>query len=170
MNDIQVYIQIGITTLCTIAYYWTYKYQAEKLSALSNMIETMNNLIKGQSNIISDFEKYKSLFDIADFEKRLNLKLDNKEMEMNKMFQEQVEMIKKNVENAFKIAITEENKALRQKHHELSIIAIQAMISEYPTKADKKIRDESIKALYPHNTEDFIGFIDHVLDKEVDSQ
>ncbi|MFM8739499.1 MAG: hypothetical protein ACKOC0_04765, partial [Cytophagales bacterium] len=93
MNEIAVYSQIIVTALCTVTYFLTYRYQASKIETMERTVKNLTDLINGQSRIISDFEKYKSVFDIGDFEKRLALKLDNKEMEMTQQFREQTKVI-----------------------------------------------------------------------------
>lgn len=163
MNDIALYIQILVTATCAIAYILTYRYQSSKLDTMDRTVKNLTDLINGQSKIIADFEKYKSVFDIEDFEKRLALKLDNKEMEMNKQFRQQTISI---VDETLKTAqekIIKETPSWMKSWEELSQIAISITLHQFPTKEDKEKRDEFIIKKYPNNSKYFIGFIDDYL-------
>ena len=167
MNDIALYIQIIVTTACAVAYILTYRYQASKLDTMDRTVKNLTDLINGQSKIIADFEKYKSVFDIDDFEKRLALKLDNKEMEMNQHFRKQTKTI---VDNTLKTAqeqLVKTTPDWMKSWEELSQIAISVTLKQFPTKDDKQQRDEFVKKNYPKNCEYFIGFIDDYLDGKI---
>ena len=91
----EIYIQIIVTAICTIAYILTFKYQTGKIGILEGTLKTLNDQVSSQSKIITDFEKYKSLFDIDDFEKRLKFKLDTQSEELSALY-------KKEIKNALK--------------------------------------------------------------------
>ncbi len=95
--EILALIQTIVTALAAIAYIFTYRFMAEKLKTMQQTVESLKNNIDSQSKIISDFEKYKALFDIDDFEKRLQLKMDNQKMELTNSFNLQA---KKNLDVA----------------------------------------------------------------------
>lgn len=167
MQEIALYIQIFVTAVCTVVYILTYRYQSAKLDTMDKTVKTLTNLINGQSKIISDFEKYKSVFDIDDFEKRLALKLDNKEMEMNKQFKDKTKTI---VDNTLKKAneiYLRETPNMMKSWEELSQIAISITLKQFPEKTDKQKRDEFIKKNYPNNAQYFIGFIDEYLEGNI---
>jgi hypothetical protein len=164
MNEIALYIQIFVTAACTLAYIFTYKYQASKLKTIEQTVITLTDLISGQSKIISDFEKYKSLFDIEDFEKRLKLKLDNQKDELEISFKKQSVII---ADQSLKLALKtfqNENEKMLKGWEELTQIAINITLEQFPTKADKPKRDEFIQKHYSQNASFFIRFIDDYLD------
>jgi hypothetical protein len=164
MNEFALYIQILVTAFCAIAYFMTYKYQSSKLETMDKTVKSLSEHINGQSKIITDFEKYKSIFDIEDFEKRLNLKLDNQKMEMDKQFNQKAKNISdKTLESVEKTLITETPSWMKG-WQELSQIAISILLKEFPTKLDKIKRDEYIRKNYPNNAKYFIGFIDSYLE------
>lgn len=167
MDNIALYIQIIVTTACAVAYILTYRYQASKLDTMDRTVKNLTDLINGQSKIIADFEKYKSVFDIDDFEKRLALKLDNKEMEMNQQFRKQAQNIVDNTLNTAREHIVKEQPNWMKSWEELSQIAISVTLKQFPTKDDKVKRDEFVKRNYPSNCEYFIGFIDDYLDGKI---
>ena len=59
----------------------------------ANKFKDLENTINSQQKLIQDFEKYKSLFDIDDFGKRLQLKLDNQKDELERHFNSQAKSI-----------------------------------------------------------------------------
>ncbi len=157
----EIYIQIIVTAICTIAYILTFKYQTGKIGILEKTLKTINDQVSSQSKIISDFEKYKSLFDIEDFEKRVNLKLENQKDEITRVYKKEMEMTA--IETS-KIAIQvfeKEHKKMFDGYQELASIAINITLSKYPNKSDKAERDKHINKNYPHNADYFIGFLDN---------
>ena len=164
MNEISLYIQILVTGACTLAYVFTYRYQASKLKTIEQTIVTLTNLISGQSKIISDFEKYKSLFDIDDFEKRLKLKLDNQKDELEKSFKKQYLTLSDQILKLSLEIFRSENEKMMNGWEELSQIALNILIDQYPNKIDKPKRDEFIQKHYPKNAIFFIRFIDEHFD------
>lgn len=166
-TEIAIYAQIFVTAVCAIAYVMTYRYQSNKLATMEKTVKNMTDLISGQSQIIADFDRYKSIFSIEDFEKRLALKLDNKEMEMNKHFENNVKGIyEETIKSAADVFQTENAKILNG-WAELSEIAIGVTIKKYPKKEDKEKRDQFIKKSYPRNADYFIGFMDDYIDGKI---
>jgi hypothetical protein len=167
MNDIILYIQIIVTAFCAVTYILTYRFQASKLNTMEKTVKTLAELINGQSKIISDFERYKSVFDIEDFEKRLALKLDNKEMEMNQQFRQQTKTIVDQTIQTTQDIFIKTSPEFMKSWEELSQIAISVTLKQFPTKADKDKRDEFVNKHYPENSKYFIGFIDEYLDGKI---
>jgi calcineurin-like phosphoesterase family protein len=158
MTDLPIYIQIGVTAICAVAYVWTFRYQSAKISSLET-------LISNQSSIINDFEKYKSLFDIDDFEKRLSLKLENQHLELSKDFNSKIKGI---VDQTIKVSTDQfiaSNKEIIQGWEELCQIAMGVALDHYPQKEMKADRDKWIKDYHPKNAKWLIGFIDNHFEK-----
>jgi len=164
MSEFALYIQILVTAFCAIAYILTYKYQSSKLETMDKTVKSLTELINGQSKIIADFEKYKSIFDIEDFEKRLKLKLDNQRMEMDKQFNQKAKTISDKTLESVKKTFINETPSWMKGWEELSQIAISILLKEFPTKLHKIKRDEYVKKNYPNNAKYFIGFIDSYLE------
>ena len=129
-------------------------------------MKTLNDQVSSQSKIITDFEKYKSLFDIDDFEKRLKFKLDTQSEELSALY-------KKEIKNATietsKVALNifeKENEKMLKGYEELASISINITFKQFPNKSDKTRRDEHIRKNYPHNADYFIGFCDNYLLKQ----
>lgn len=167
MNNIALYIQIFVTAICAVAYILTYRYQSAKLDTMDRTVKNLTDLINGQSRIIADFEKYKSVFDIEDFEKRLALKLDNKEMEMNLQFREHTKTIVNQTLNEAKVKLEKEQPDWMLGWEELCGYAMQGIIKQFPDKKDKEKRDDYIMRNYPKNYKYFIAFIDDYQDGKI---
>ncbi len=120
----------------------------------------MFELLNGQSKIITDFEKYKSLFDIEDFEKRLILKLENQSMELNKQFNIRAKQIIEETLHATSKKLQETEGTIIKGWDEYSQIVISITLSMFPKIEDKLERDKFINKHYPINSEYLIGFID----------
>jgi hypothetical protein len=162
------YLQLGLLVVLIVGNYIIYKVQTKRIEALEKTSKKLNELISGQSKIISDFEKYKSLFDIEDFEKRLNLKLENQSMELNKQFNLRSRQI---IEETLKVTskkLQETEGTIIKGWEEFSQIVISISLNQFPKPEDKRKRDEFIQKHYPINAEYLIGFIDAHLNGELD--
>ena len=165
MINFQVYVQIFVTAVCAIAYILTFRYQSSKMKVLEQTLQNLHSQITSQSKIISDFEKYKSLFDIEDFEKRLKLKLEIQKDELSIEKKEEIVHYSKEMADIAVKAFQKENEKILNAFQELSQIPITIAMDKYPKKEDKKERDKYLKTNYPHSSEYFIGFCDMVINK-----
>jgi hypothetical protein len=162
----ETYIQIIVTAICTIAYVLTFKYQTGKIGILERTLKTVNDQVSSQSKIISDFEKYKSLFDIDDFEKRLKFKLDNQSEELSALYKKEIKNATIETSKVALKVFEKENEKIFKGYEELASIAINITFKQFPNKSDKTRRDEHIRKNYPHNADYFIGFCDDYLSKQ----
>lgn len=145
----EIYIQIIVTAICTIAYVLTFKYQSSKIKILERTFKTLNDQVSSQSKIITDFEKYKNIFDIDDFEKRMNLKLDILRDELKLSHKKEIEEIQiKLVKDAIDV-FQKTHQDVISKNDELSIYAANIAIEKYPKLIDKKKRDEFVLNNFP---------------------
>lgn len=164
------YIEMALILVVIISNYIVYKIQLKKIESIEKTTSNLFDLLKSQSQIINDFEKYKSLFDIEDFEKRLNLKLENQNMELNKQFNFRTKQIIEELLKATSKRIQETEGTIIKGWDELSQIAIGTTLSKFPEKTDKPKRDEFIKRHYPINSEYLIAYIDAHLNGEFDKE
>lgn len=156
MSNIQIYIQIGVTAVCAIAYGWTFRYQSAKISSLEKLIES-------QSTLIGDFEKIKSWFNTDDFEKRLDIKLDTQKLELEQNFKKQsIQIVNETIPSASE-TFQDANKDILGGWNEFANIAIGVTLKNFPKKEDKPQRDKWIRKHYPLNAIYMIGFIDHYI-------
>jgi D-ribose pyranose/furanose isomerase RbsD len=163
----ELYIQLIVTALCTVAYFLTYRYQAKKIEILDKTLNSLQSQITSQSTIISDFEKYKKLFDIDDFEKRLKLKLDNQKDELNQVYKKEIDEASiKTARLAIEIFQKEHEKIING-YEELGNIALAVTLQKFPKKENKIERDLFIAKNYPKNLEYFITFCDEALDGKI---
>lgn len=146
-------ITLIIVVIHTVAYALTAIYQANKFKALENTVNS-------QQKLIQDFEKYKSLFDIDDFEKRLNLKLDNQKLELTRSFVKQAEELANNIATNAAERMLEGNKDLLAAYNELSPIILVPILKKFPNESDKLQRDSYILSNHPKNAAYFINFFD----------
>jgi len=167
MTEIALYVQIGITALCTFAYFLIYHFQAKKISVLNTTLKSLQGQVTSQSTIISDFEKYKKLFDIEDFEKRLKLKLDNQKDELTLVYKKQVEEASKQTVRLAIDIFQKEQEHIIQGYEELGKIALTLILQKFPKKENKPERDIFIKKHYPKNIDYFITFCDDALDGKI---
>lgn len=154
------FINIGLILILIMSNLLIYRIQNKRIASLENTSTKLRDLLDGQSKIISDFERYKSLFDIEDFEKRLKLKLDNQALDLQKKFdlksKEIIDVTLKSVQEK----IMETEGTLFKGWEELCQIAISVIMKEFPKIEDKQKRDSHIRKFYPLNSIYFIGFID----------
>ncbi|MDB5206534.1 MAG: hypothetical protein JWR72_1609 [Flavisolibacter sp.] len=149
-----------VTLLAAFIYFLTYRFQNRKIELLQSSIDS-------QSKIITDFEKYKSLFDISDFEKRLELKLDNQKMELGKSFQIQNQKsIEAALEKYSEHVFRSSQEALGG-WEELINIANSITLLKYPDKNKKAERDAFILKNYPKNADFMIRFLDDSFDGKI---
>lgn len=160
--DITSLLSSAVTIIAAFIYLLTYRFQKRKIELLQNSIDS-------QSKIITDFEKYKSLFDISDFEKRLELKLDNQRMELSKSFQLQNrKSIDAALEKYSEHVLRSSQDALAG-WEELINVANHVTLHKFPDKEQKIERDEFILKNYPKNAEFMIHFLDAHFDGKIPS-
>lgn len=129
-------------------------------------MKTLNDQVSSQSKIITDFEKYKSLFDIDDFEKRLNFKLKTQSEELTTFYKKEIENATIETSKVALKVFEKENEKIFKGYEELANIAINITFKQFPNKSDKNRRDEHIRKNYPHNADYFIGFCDDYLSRQ----
>jgi hypothetical protein len=155
-SEVSTYIQTGVTIVAVIVYYLVYRFQSRKIDLLQKSVDS-------QSRIISDFEKYKSLFDVDDFEKRLKLKLDNQRIELIRSFEAEAVKLANNVSQKAAENFLQQNDKMLAAWNELAQIPLSIIMKEYPKKEDKQARDKYISEKFPKSADFFIQFCDDYL-------
>ena len=159
-SEISSYISSGVTVIAAFIYFLTYRFQKTKIDLLQNSIDS-------QSKIIADFDKYKSLFDISDFEKRLQLKLDNQKMELSNSFLVQN---RKSIDDAlekYSEYVTHSSIEALSGWEELVNLANSVTLSQFPDKSQKVERDLYLIKNYPKNAEFMIRFLEDYFDGKI---
>lgn len=131
------YTQLLLTFLLIVIYVLIYKYQANKLKSIEIQITTVNRTVESQSKLINDFEKYKSLFDIDDFDKRLKLKLDIQKDELNQAFKKQLKESQVNTIKSVDETLKKSAVEWMAGWDELSQIALGILLKQFPEKKTK---------------------------------
>lgn len=149
-----------VTIIAAFIYFLTYRFQKRKIELLQNSIDS-------QSKIIADFEKYKSLFDISDFEKRLELKLDNQKMELSKSFQVQNQKAIDDALKKYSEYVLHSSQEALGGWEELINVANNVTLHKFPDKAQKIERDTFILKNYPKNADFMIRFLDDYFDGKI---
>lgn len=148
-------VNIIVIAFSAVIYILTAIYQRKKISNLEN-------LINSQSSIITDFEKYKSLFDVDDFEKRLKIKLDTQQSELKRDFNKHLKQVMNKAIQEVGENFLSENKEMHIAWEELQSIVVGITLGEFPESKDKVERDQHIKKYYPLNSKYLIPFIDAI--------
>lgn len=155
---------IILNIVCTAAVgllYFNFKTFSDK------KLNTINDTLKAQSALISDFEKYKSLMNIDDFKKMLELQLEKQRLELDKDFNGQMAAFVQSIDKRILKALETTNWEAMEAFEEIAQVPLNIILKDYPTAEDKSKRDEFIAGKFPISAKFLVPIADAILRGEI---
>ena len=126
----------------------------------ANVIKNMGSVISGQKELLDSIKTYKDILDPKHFKENLDLKLENQrlqfEKEGNKKIQEIINQNYYDTVNHF----DKKQEGIVKSWDEMIKWITSSILTQYPTFASKKERDDYIKHRYPLSEEFLIELVD----------
>jgi hypothetical protein len=138
-----------------ISYLIIFVFQNQAIKSLKSTTEDLKSQLESNRTLMSSFKEFKELLDVDDFKKHVALKLENKDLEVDKVIREKesklLDIVMKTVTNELY-----EKDFLPKAYDELASIAIGVVIRSSKTHEEKV---EKIKKFYPVNSKAFIQML-----------
>ena len=138
-----------------ISYLIIFVFQNQAIKSLKSTTEDLKSQLESNRTLMSSFKEFKELLDVDDFKKHVALKLENKELELNKVIRDKESNLLDTVMNTV-VRELYEKEFLPNAYDELASIAMNIIIRNYKTHEE---RVEIIKKFYPVNSKAFIQML-----------
>jgi len=138
-----------------ISYLIIFVFQNQAIKSLKSTTEDLKSQLESNRTLMSSFKEFKELLDVDDFKKHVALKLENKDLEVDKVIREKESKL---FDTVMKTVTNElyEKDFLPKAYDELASIAISVVINS-PDTHEEKIK--KLKKFYPVNSKAFIQML-----------